>query len=202
MRAIPAATCCSRPSTIPSPPRPVNGALTRTPFPGNIIPTSQQNPVAVKVFSYIPAGNVAGDPVTGLNNLTNNGSTRKFTDFFPENTGRVRLQHFRADPFLRALFAQCPAGRAELPLLHEFGHQRRRYRTEQSVHARESQRHHPVHAHAQRHDRARSPRRPRAFQIGERRPAGRRRRTLHARLRPAVRRAGRQLVPEVHLGQL
>jgi outer membrane receptor protein involved in Fe transport len=61
----------------------------RTPFPGNIIPSTRLDPVAVKVLSYVPAGNVAGDPTTGLNNLTNNGTTRKFTDFFPENTGRV-----------------------------------------------------------------------------------------------------------------
>jgi hypothetical protein len=66
-----------------------NGALVRTAFPGNIIPASRLNPVAVKVFSYVPSGNIVGDPLTGLNNLTNNGSTRKFTDFFPENTGRV-----------------------------------------------------------------------------------------------------------------
>jgi hypothetical protein len=67
----------------------VNSALTRTPFPGNIIPSDRLNPVAVKVFTYVPNGNLPGDPVTGLSNLTNNGSTRKFTDFFPENTGRV-----------------------------------------------------------------------------------------------------------------
>jgi hypothetical protein len=66
-----------------------SGALVRTPFPGNVIPASRIDPVAAKVFSYVPAGNVAGDPLTGLNNLTNNGTTRKFTDFFPENTGRV-----------------------------------------------------------------------------------------------------------------
>ena len=64
-------------------------ALTRTAFANNIIPQSRLDPVALKVFSYVPAGNVPGDPLTGLNNLTNNGSTRKFTDFFPENTGRV-----------------------------------------------------------------------------------------------------------------
>ncbi len=66
-----------------------SGALTRTPFPGNVIPTPRLDPVAVKVFSYVPANNVPGDPLTGLNNLTNNGSTHKFTDFFPENTARV-----------------------------------------------------------------------------------------------------------------
>src|SRR5579884_456001 len=66
-----------------------SGALTRTPFAGNMIPASRLDPVALKVLSYVPNGNVAGDPVTGLNNLTNSGNTRKFTDFFPENTGRV-----------------------------------------------------------------------------------------------------------------
>jgi hypothetical protein len=66
-----------------------NGALTRTPFANNVIPTSMLDPVAVKVLSYVPGGNVGGDPLTGLNNLTNAGNTRKFTDFFPENTGRV-----------------------------------------------------------------------------------------------------------------
>jgi len=65
------------------------GALTRTPFGGNIIPASRLDPVAVKVMSYIPFGNVPGDPTTALNNLTNNAGTRKFTDFFPEHTGRV-----------------------------------------------------------------------------------------------------------------
>ncbi len=71
------------------------GTLVRTPFPGNVIPASRIDPVAAKVFSYVPGGNVPGDPLTGLNNLTNNGSTRKFTDFFPENTGRDRLRHQR-----------------------------------------------------------------------------------------------------------
>jgi len=66
-----------------------NGALTRTPFPGNAIPPARLDPVAVKVLSYVPSNDVPGDPLTGLNNLTNNGSTHKFTDFFPENTARV-----------------------------------------------------------------------------------------------------------------
>src|SRR5215471_2580444 len=66
-----------------------NGALTRTSFAGNVIPTSRLDPVAVKILSYVPSNDVPGDPLTGLNNLTNNGSTHKFTDFFPENTARV-----------------------------------------------------------------------------------------------------------------
>jgi hypothetical protein len=66
-----------------------SGALGRTPFPGNVIPTSRLDPVAAKVFSYVPSNDVPGDPLAGLNNLSNNGSTHKFTDFFPENTARV-----------------------------------------------------------------------------------------------------------------
>src|SRR5579885_2604070 len=61
-----------------------NGALVRDPFPGNLIPGSRINPVAKNVFGLIPLGNVPGNPITGLGNLVSNGSTRKFTDFFPE----------------------------------------------------------------------------------------------------------------------
>jgi hypothetical protein len=65
------------------------GSLVRTPFGGNVIPSTRFNPVAAKVLSLIPLGNVPGNPVTALNNLVSSGSTRKFTDFFPEYTGRV-----------------------------------------------------------------------------------------------------------------
>lgn len=65
-----------------------NGPLARTPFQGNVIPKGMLNPVAVKVLSYIPLGNVAGNPVTGLSNLTNNSSTRHLELYFPEYVGR------------------------------------------------------------------------------------------------------------------
>ena len=64
------------------------GALVRTAFPGNRIPAARQNAIARNVLALIPPGNVAGNPVTGLNNLVSSGSTRKFTDFFPEYNGR------------------------------------------------------------------------------------------------------------------
>jgi hypothetical protein len=66
-----------------------NGNLIRDAFPGNVVPTSRINPIAAKVLSIIPLGNVAGDPTSGLNNLISNGSSRKFTDFFPEYDGRA-----------------------------------------------------------------------------------------------------------------
>src|SRR6202022_4334956 len=36
----------------------------------------------------VPLGNVAGNPVTGLSNLTNNSSTRHLELYFPEYVGR------------------------------------------------------------------------------------------------------------------
>ena len=65
------------------------GTLVRDAFTGNRIPAGRLNAIARNVFALIPAGNVAGNPVTGLNNLVSTGSTRKFTDFFPEYTGRA-----------------------------------------------------------------------------------------------------------------
>ncbi|MEX2264782.1 MAG: TonB-dependent receptor [Bryobacteraceae bacterium] len=65
------------------------GALIRDPFPGNRIPGNRISPIARNVFNLIPEGNVPGNAITGLNNLVSTGSTRKFTDFFPEYTGRV-----------------------------------------------------------------------------------------------------------------
>jgi hypothetical protein len=65
-----------------------SGALARTPFPGNVIPKGMLNPVALKVLSYVPLGNVAGNPVTGLSNLTNNSNTRHLEVYFPEYVGR------------------------------------------------------------------------------------------------------------------
>jgi len=45
-----------------------NGTYLRTAFPGNIIPTSEINPVSAKAASFYPATNLAGNPVTGVNN--------------------------------------------------------------------------------------------------------------------------------------
>ncbi|MFB3828534.1 MAG: TonB-dependent receptor domain-containing protein [Bryobacteraceae bacterium] len=48
------------------------GAYLRTAFPGNVIPANRINPVGRNIFSYYPAPNTAGDPVTGLNNFVSN----------------------------------------------------------------------------------------------------------------------------------
>lgn len=66
----------------------VNGSYIRDAFPGNIIPGARISPVAANVLALIPQGNVAGNPVTGLNNLANSSNTRKFSDIYPEYSGR------------------------------------------------------------------------------------------------------------------
>ena len=47
----------------------VNGQYVRTPFAGNVIPSSMLNPVAMKLMNYYPAPNRPGDPLTGANNF-------------------------------------------------------------------------------------------------------------------------------------
>ncbi|MGH9406470.1 MAG: TonB-dependent receptor domain-containing protein [Terriglobia bacterium] len=64
-------------------------SCTRQAFSGNIIPSADINPVAKAVLALIPLGNAPGNPVTGLGNLVNNGSSRKFLDNFPEFSGRI-----------------------------------------------------------------------------------------------------------------
>ncbi|MBI3696501.1 MAG: carboxypeptidase regulatory-like domain-containing protein [Acidobacteria bacterium] len=65
------------------------GRQVRDPFPGNKIPANRINPVARNVLALIPLGNIQGNAITGLSNLASTGATRKFTDFFPQYTGRV-----------------------------------------------------------------------------------------------------------------
>lgn len=66
-----------------------SGAIVRDAFPSNIIPANRINPVAAKVLGLVPAPNAPGNALTGLNNLSNTGSTRGFTVKFPEYTARV-----------------------------------------------------------------------------------------------------------------
>lgn len=46
----------------------VNGQYVRTAFPGNVIPTSMLDPVALKLLNYYPSANRPGNPATGANN--------------------------------------------------------------------------------------------------------------------------------------
>lgn len=54
----------------------VNGTLTRMAFPGNIIPASRINPVALAIAKYLPAPNQPGALYTGVNNYVRNDANR------------------------------------------------------------------------------------------------------------------------------
>ncbi|MBI4468268.1 MAG: TonB-dependent receptor [Acidobacteria bacterium] len=60
----------------------------RDPFPGNIIPRSLWDPVALRMLAFIPFPNAAGDRVTGANNYVTNAVNRIRKDTFS-----VRLDH-------------------------------------------------------------------------------------------------------------
>jgi hypothetical protein len=52
------------------------GKWTRSPFPGNVIPSGRIDPVAARVARYWPQANVApANPNTNINNFTNAGSS-------------------------------------------------------------------------------------------------------------------------------
>ncbi|HTV56500.1 MAG TPA: hypothetical protein VMI06_16510, partial [Terriglobia bacterium] len=59
----------------------VSGGYVRTQFPGNVIPASDLDPVAVKLMNYYPLPNQAPSNVTGANNFSGNyvqGTTGNF----------------------------------------------------------------------------------------------------------------------------
>jgi hypothetical protein len=55
-------------------PNPSGSGFVRDPFPGNRIPASMWDPVALNVMRYYPAPNQPGDAVTGRNNYSASGT--------------------------------------------------------------------------------------------------------------------------------
>jgi len=64
-----------------------NGTYLRTPFPNNTIPSSEINPVSAKAVSFYPATNLAGNPVTGVNNYV----------YTPDQTVQIDKYDLRSD---------------------------------------------------------------------------------------------------------
>ncbi|HKD09410.1 MAG TPA: hypothetical protein VKB79_26130 [Bryobacteraceae bacterium] len=60
----------------------IGGKNVRSAFPGNIIPPSQLDPVALKVLNYYPIPNRAPDSITGANNYRANGVTGLTGNFY------------------------------------------------------------------------------------------------------------------------
>ena len=88
-------------TTRPDPANP--GGYIRTAFPGNIIPTSRLDPVALKMQSYYPGANSPGDPNTQLNNYFFSGPSTRYTDDF---SGRVDHQ-LSTNTMLMARFSRA-----------------------------------------------------------------------------------------------
>ena len=64
----------------------VSGKQTRTLFPGNIIPTSELDPVAVKMLNYYPVPDRAATNLAGANNYVTNNITWTNSNYY---TGKV-----------------------------------------------------------------------------------------------------------------
>jgi hypothetical protein len=64
----------------------VNGKNTRTQFPGNVIPQSEMDPVAVKALNYWPLPNRAPTTIAGANNFEDNTIVWTNSNYY---TGKV-----------------------------------------------------------------------------------------------------------------
>jgi hypothetical protein len=63
------------------------GKYSRSPFTGNVIPSSRLSPVAKAIWKHIPLPNAAGDPITRANNYAPSGGNAKAD--FSEYNNRV-----------------------------------------------------------------------------------------------------------------
>lgn len=83
-----------------------DGTITRTPFPGNIIPQDRISPLARRISAFLPPPNTTPLDVTGTNNyvsIATNGTDRK------AYTGRLDYDHSQADKvFFRFIYDDGP----------------------------------------------------------------------------------------------
>ena len=69
-----------------------SGAFIRDPFPGNRIPASLLDPVALRILAFYPEANRAGDPATAANNFAGTAGLPTDSDQYS-----VRLDHYASD---------------------------------------------------------------------------------------------------------
>jgi Carboxypeptidase regulatory-like domain len=100
------------------------GAISRTPYPGNIIPASQQDPLSVKFMSQFWDPNNPGDDITGVNNFkkgyTDSYNYLNFSDRvdyamndkwrFSGHYGRYHVQDITSNPTPNQSSLYQPAG--------------------------------------------------------------------------------------------
>ena len=81
----------------------------RTPFPGNVIPTSRISPVSAKILKYWPAPNVPGAPNgstnyinVGENSIQKNTFSTRVDQNFSDNTRMFTRYSYDDSPWVRA----------------------------------------------------------------------------------------------------
>ncbi|HXB72278.1 MAG TPA: carboxypeptidase regulatory-like domain-containing protein [Candidatus Acidoferrales bacterium] len=97
-------------STVPNPSVP--GTFTRSPFAGNIIPVSRQDPVAVNIMNHVPPPNLTGAPFTAANNFTSNASAPLVKDAYSQRLDEAFNDSNRF--FARVSIQQTDTGRPKL----------------------------------------------------------------------------------------
>ncbi len=87
------------------------GQYSRTPFPGNVIPTTMLNPVSLKLLAYYPNPNIPGNAITGANNYAGTAGLPTDSDQY---TVRVDWQEYqRQAALLRALVTEAAVQETE-----------------------------------------------------------------------------------------
>jgi hypothetical protein len=106
----------------------INGRLTRTQFPGNLIPSSRLDPVAVNVATYYPAPNRTPDSSAGANNfranfvngLTRNNYTAKVDhNFSSKDRISGRYLYNSDDTGLTSVFPEPAADTQNIAIRHQ-----------------------------------------------------------------------------------
>ncbi|MCL5742309.1 MAG: carboxypeptidase-like regulatory domain-containing protein, partial [Acidobacteria bacterium] len=90
------------------------GHSVRTPFAGNLIPSSRIDPVGAKLATFYPAPNLPGDPLTQANNFINNAPRG-----IDQSNQSVRLDHNVSDN--QRLFGRFSSNRTTLAQPDTFG---------------------------------------------------------------------------------
>ncbi len=80
-------------TTVPNPSTP--GSYTRTAFPGNVIPSSRINPIALNLLQYYPLPNLPGNSNNWAGSATRQNTATKYYGRIDENTGDNNRIFFR-----------------------------------------------------------------------------------------------------------
>jgi hypothetical protein len=93
------------------------GNLERRPFPGNVIPASMMDPIALRALAYFPLPNAAGTPITETNNWFGQGINQSVS----RQMNFKMDQHFSARSRLTGRYSYAPNTSTPPNLFGELG---------------------------------------------------------------------------------